>query len=141
MEKAPGVQLHKVWGEMHEYSRLKLIQHLTLLEKELSWIHFPAFDNLYFRQSIPREHSVLLDPNIDPSGAYCVVLAADILWLNDKVGDGFSKDNGPCTSKQIRFTGTPLTVILFRDLPPRIRRSSCSSKFPKNVRHRASETH
>lgn len=56
MEKASGVQLHKIWGDLSEFKRLKVIQNLTLLEKQLSSLQFPAFGSLYFRNFAPNHH-------------------------------------------------------------------------------------
>ena len=55
MEKAPGIQLFKVWANISAVDRLGLIKKLTQLEKQLASIHFPAYGSLYFR------HSILID--------------------------------------------------------------------------------
>lgn len=105
MEKASGVQLYKVWGDLDEPSRLKLIQNLTLLEHQLFSIRFPAYGNLYFRKSVPDVSCIPLRKDIDPSGSYCIGPVSDNSWL----GSNFTEkgqstcDLGPCefiTGKQ-----------------------------------------
>ncbi|KAL8798189.1 MAG: hypothetical protein Q9182_006881 [Xanthomendoza sp. 2 TL-2023] len=52
MEKAPGIQLFKVWDDLSPANRLQLIKSLTLLEQQFANVRFPAYGNLYFRHSI-----------------------------------------------------------------------------------------
>ncbi|SMR44111.1 unnamed protein product [Zymoseptoria tritici ST99CH_3D1] len=52
MEKAPGVQLVKVYDGMRNYDNLMLIKTLGALESELAAIRFPAHGSLYLRQSL-----------------------------------------------------------------------------------------
>lgn len=99
MEKASGVQLFKVWDDITEADRLKLIKGLTQLEKELAAIQFPANGNLYFRHSISkRSEQIPLYSSLDPTGSYCVGPACGPAWT-----DGISPvdvqrdiDAGPC---------------------------------------------
>ncbi len=82
VEKATGVQLFEVWGNMNELQRLRLIENITKIENQLSPIRFPAYGNLYFRHSIAEDSRILLDPCIDPSGSYCVGPACDVPWFD-----------------------------------------------------------
>jgi len=99
MEKAPGIQLFKVWDDITEADRLKLIKDLTQLEKQFAEIRFPAYGSLYFRHSIAKSRErILLDSSIDPAGLFCVGPACGPAWT-----DGISPadiepdiDAGPC---------------------------------------------
>lgn len=99
MEKAPGVQLFKVWDEITEADRLELIKNVTRLEHELANIRFPAYGSLYFRHSISKaSEQVSLDSSVDPKGLFCVGPACGPVWT-----DGASPadiqpdvDAGPC---------------------------------------------
>ncbi|KAI4281448.1 MAG: hypothetical protein L6R38_003686 [Xanthoria sp. 2 TBL-2021] len=83
MEKAPGVQLYTVWDDLSATDRIKLIKSLTQLEHQLATIQFPAYGNLYFRQSIPEPSKrVLLDSFLDPTGQFCVGPSCDPAWTN-----------------------------------------------------------
>lgn len=98
MEKAIGVQLYKVWGDLDESGRLKLIQNLTLLEHQLFSIRFPAYGNLYFRKSVPDASCIPLGEDIDPSGSYCIGPASDNPWLGYQSTKNKQSidDLGPC---------------------------------------------
>ncbi|KAM5490304.1 hypothetical protein MaudMau93_002502 [Microsporum audouinii] len=85
MEKAKGVQLHTVWGDLSQSGRLRVIESLVLMEKQLLSFQFPAYGNLYFRHSIPESSCVFLHKDIDSAGLYCVGPAADSAWSNDNV--------------------------------------------------------
>ncbi|KAL8754810.1 MAG: hypothetical protein Q9199_004081 [Rusavskia elegans] len=83
MEKAPGVQLFTVWDDLSATDRIKLIKSLTQLEHQLAAIQFPAYGNLYFRQSIPEPSKrVLLDSFLDPTAQFCVGPSCDPAWTN-----------------------------------------------------------
>ena len=99
MEKAPGIQLFKVWDDVTEADRLKLIKGLTQLEHQLAAIRFPAYGSLYFRHSISKaSERILLDSSVDPTGLFCIGPACGQAWT-----DGTSPadiqpdiDAGPC---------------------------------------------
>lgn len=77
MEKAPGIQLFKVWDDIKEFDRLKLIKSLTQLENQFAVTRFPAYGSLYFRHSISKaSERIFLDPSVDPTGSFCVGLHA-----------------------------------------------------------------
>jgi len=85
MEKAPGIQLFKVWVDIAEADRLNLIKSLTQLENQFSAIRFPAYGSLYFRQSISKaSERILLDPSVDPAGLFCVGPACGPAWTDGK---------------------------------------------------------
>ena len=99
MEKAPGIQLFKVWDDITQADRLKLIKSLTKLENQLSTIRFPAYGSLYFRHSISKaSEQISLDSSIDPTSSFCVGPSCGPAWT-----DGTSPadiqpeiDAGPC---------------------------------------------
>lgn len=97
MEKAPGIQLFKVWNEISAVDRLELIQNLTYLEEQLSSIHFPAYGNLYFRHSI-SSRSIPLDLSLDPASMYCIGPSCGSAWTDGTSPIDLSPniDAGPC---------------------------------------------
>lgn len=103
MEKAPGVQLYTVWDDLSATDRIKLIKSLTQLEHQLATIQFPAYGNLYFRQSIPEPSKrVLLDSFLDPTGQFCVGPSCDPAWTNGTTAADIDStlDLGPCAYLQ-----------------------------------------
>ncbi|KAI9669809.1 MAG: hypothetical protein M1817_004550, partial [Caeruleum heppii] len=83
MEKAPGVRLSEVWGNISKFDRLQLIDKLTKLESQLAALEFPAYGSLYHRKSIPRKaERILLDPSLDPGGEFCVGPACGPAWTD-----------------------------------------------------------
>ena len=99
MQKAPGIQLFKVWDDITEADRLNLIKGLTQLENQFAAVRFPAYGSLYFRHSISKaSERILLDSSVDPTGLFCVGPACGPAWT-----DGISPadiqpdiDAGPC---------------------------------------------
>ncbi|RAK95655.1 serine/threonine protein kinase [Aspergillus ibericus CBS 121593] len=58
MEKAGGRPLFRVWGEMNQLQQFSLIKSLVRLESQLAALEFPAYGNLYRRDSVtPQLHS------------------------------------------------------------------------------------
>ena len=99
MEKALGIQLFKVWGDITEADWLRLIKGLTQLESQFAAIRFPAYGSLYFRPSISKAtERILLDSSVDPTGLYCVGPACGPAWTDDtSLADiQFDVDAGPC---------------------------------------------
>ncbi|KAL8741925.1 MAG: hypothetical protein Q9190_005524 [Brigantiaea leucoxantha] len=83
MEKAPGIQLFKVWDDITEADRLSLIKGLTQLESQFAAIRFPAYGSLYFRHSISKaSERILLDSSVDPTGSFCVGPACGPAWTD-----------------------------------------------------------
>ncbi|GAB1200325.1 hypothetical protein APSETT444_009695 [Aspergillus pseudonomiae] len=68
MERVPGVQIFKKWDEMGESNRISLIKRLTQWERELSEIQFPAYGNLYYKNSLGDPETIPLESSIDPKG-------------------------------------------------------------------------
>ncbi|MCJ1284646.1 hypothetical protein MMC26_003981 [Xylographa opegraphella] len=83
MEKASGIQLFKVWDDIPEADRLKLIKGLTQLENKFTAIRFPAYGSLYFRHSISKaSERILLDSAVDPTGLFCIGPACGPAWTD-----------------------------------------------------------
>lgn len=99
MEKAPGVQLYKVWDEIQEYHRLRLIESLTKMERQLSAIQLPAYGALYLRDSISNTSKLVpLGSSVDPNHSYCIGPHCGPSWT-DRISHkdvGNDLDAGPC---------------------------------------------
>lgn len=99
MEKAPGVQLHTVYGDLQGYQRLQLVESLTKFERELASIRFPAYGSLYLRHSInDASKRVALDPAADPTASYCIGPQCGPSWTDGSSHDDLQADldAGPC---------------------------------------------
>lgn len=99
MEKAPGVQLFKVWNDITETDRLELIKRLTQLEHQLTDIRFLAYGSLYFRHSISKaSEQISLDSSEDPRGLFCVGPACGPAWTDGASPGDLQPDidAGPC---------------------------------------------
>jgi hypothetical protein len=99
MEKAPGIQLFKLWDTMGDYSRLLLIEQLTKLENEFASIQFPAYGSLYLSSSsIANSERTPLPSDIDPSNSYFVGPSCDRTWLVNSSTESSKGDfsTGPC---------------------------------------------
>lgn len=100
MEKAAGVQLFQIWGEVSQSDRLERVKRLTVLERQLMSIQFPAYGGLYLRSSCAScaasSTCKPLDRNFDPSGSYCVGRSSDTTYIPDNC-DG-KVDLGPYES-------------------------------------------
>lgn len=83
MEKAPGVQLFRVWDAMDVPEKMALIKQLTTLESQLSSIQFPAYGSLYLSDSssIPDDKRIFVPSNIDTSGMFFVGPSSDRSWM------------------------------------------------------------
>lgn len=113
MDKAPGVQLYKVWDQLPNRQQHQLIKNLTALERQLSSIRFPAYGNLYFRTSVPNESCISLDASIDPNGFYCVGRIANHVWYgNDHSTDAHPADVGPCKYPNLRLLRVHFLIVL-----------------------------
>lgn len=99
MEKAPGVQLFKVWDTISDRAKLTVVEKLTKLEKELASIQFPALGSLYLSEShTPGLKQAALPAIIDASGSYFVGPSCDRSWLLDRDADVIENElsSGPC---------------------------------------------
>jgi hypothetical protein len=118
MEKAPGVQLFKVWDAMNDSAKLTFIKQLTGLESQLASIEFPAFGSLYLSESshIPKDKRLILPSNTDTSGSYFVGPSCDRTWVVDHGAGTIEHDfsSGLCRNFPILITGEALTAYSSR---------------------------
>ena len=105
LEQPKGFQLLEYWTDtMNERQRLKLLENITKMEHQLASIRFPAYGNLFFRDSIAGKPHILLDPAIDPLGRYCIGPACDMEWYNsNNLDDVHAPDIGPCKCTSIHL--------------------------------------
>ncbi|EGP91121.1 uncharacterized protein MYCGRDRAFT_65675 [Zymoseptoria tritici IPO323] len=98
MEKAPGVQLFKVWGDMPDHDQFMLVKNLCILELELARLKFPAHGSLYLRQSLQSSGHVTvpLDASEDPEGRFCIGPTCGRLWHEE--GTSGVRKKGPWVS-------------------------------------------
>lgn len=109
MENSPGKQLNKVWGDMREKDRFKLIQNLVHLERQLAAIAFPGYGNLYFRHWTPR-NVPNSDPVIDVNDSYYIGPACSPLWSKSSS----SAQEGPEEEEDANPRG-PCEITIFND--------------------------
>jgi hypothetical protein len=101
MEKAPGIQLFKVWDEMTDQDKLSVVKHLTKLEGETTELRFPASGSLYLRESMAKDDAfIALDQDMDPSGQFCIGPSCERGWYAEgRLKSSFSHlSRGPCES-------------------------------------------
>ncbi|KAL2841256.1 kinase-like domain-containing protein [Aspergillus pseudoustus] len=95
MQKAEGIQLVDVWGDMNQLQQFKLIQNLVRLEGELASLKFPAYGNLYFRHS---PHLVGSDDDVIPfdyDDEYWIGPAYNAAWFPQP---GKTHHTAPCAN-------------------------------------------
>ncbi|RYO15711.1 hypothetical protein AA0111_g11632 [Alternaria arborescens] len=81
MEKAPGVQLYKVWGDMNDWQQLRVVTQFTEFEGQMAKIRLPANGSLYLTKSMAESDTyVALDREMDPSGDYCIGPSCERGW-------------------------------------------------------------
>ena len=119
MEKAPGIQLFKIWDDITEIDRLNLIKGLTQIEKQFADIKFPAYGCLYFRHSIPTaSERVDLESSVDPAGLFCIGPECGPAWTNGSTSADIepNMNAGPCRSFY-RFVRSALIMNYDRAYP------------------------
>lgn len=96
MEKAAGILLFKIWGEISLSDKLELVKRLTAFERELCSLQLPAYGSLYLRSfggGLPNFKPLGIEA--DPSQSYCVGRSADRVYAPEDV-EGLNIDLGPC---------------------------------------------
>lgn len=85
MKRAADVFVFKLWNEMSQLNKLKLIKQLIKFKRELFSIQLLIYDSLYFRDFCENlSRCLLLDWNIDFSKSYCMSRSDDRSYkLND----------------------------------------------------------
>ncbi|EGD94286.1 serine/threonine protein kinase [Trichophyton tonsurans CBS 112818] len=95
MEKAAGILLFKIWGEISLSDKLELVKRLTAFERELCSLQLPAYGSLYLRSfggGLPNFKPLGIEA--DPSQSYCVGRSADRVYAPEDV-EGLNIDLGP----------------------------------------------
>ncbi|KDB21349.1 hypothetical protein H109_06715 [Trichophyton interdigitale MR816] len=95
MEKAAGIPLFKIWGEISLSDKLELVKRLTAFERELCSLQLPAYGSLYLRSfggGLPNFKPLGIEA--DPSQSYCVGRSADRVYAPEDV-EGLNIDLGP----------------------------------------------
>jgi hypothetical protein len=108
MEHAVGTPLFRIWDDMDQVKRLKLIENIAQLEKQFSDLKFPAYGYLYFRSSVfAKSRSIPLDPALDPEQVYCVGPTGDRTWATSAPNELYPKlDLGPCKKANCEYEGS-----------------------------------
>jgi len=104
MEHAIGVQLHDYWDNMSSYDHLKLIQHASLMIKQMAAVDFPGYGSLYFADA-PIHHT----QKIAFGDGFCIGPHCGTLYSNSAPGETslYGKNNadrGPCKGKMTAVT-------------------------------------
>lgn len=102
MEKIRGVPLFETWESMGTLDRYKIIDQVVQMEQELANVSFPAYGNLFLRDSLPATYQQYpLSPELDPEGLFCIGPSCSRKWWHDFPVDRSqpsSIDVGPCES-------------------------------------------
>jgi hypothetical protein len=108
LEKAPGRQLFRVWGDMNPLERYALIQHRVRLESQLAALTFPCSGALYKRDFAQGRTKTLgnntrflpLHTSLDPLSQFCIGPAFNKTWLDScaRVTAEVEALTGPCTT-------------------------------------------
>lgn len=100
MEKISGVALSEARETMNTLERYKIIDQVVQIEKELANITFPAYGNLFLRDSLPAAiRQYALSPELDPEGLFCIGPSCKRTWWHINLVDASksaSMDLGPC---------------------------------------------
>ena len=90
MEKAPGIEVSKVWPELSEKHRLRLIDEITRIEKVALEHPLPGYGSIFFRSDVGSkmafvaiDETFVLGPSLDRS-----------FWSDER--DAMDIVRGPC---------------------------------------------
>ena len=90
MEKAPGIEVFKVWPDLSEEHRLHLINEIVKLEKGALENPLPGYGSIFFRSDVePKMAHTVVDETfvIGPS-------LEETFWRNER--EIMDIDRGPC---------------------------------------------
>lgn len=123
MEKAPGVQLYKVWSEIAGDARASIIGQIVKFENELAAIQFPACGHLYPRNYANETIEVIpLDTKLDQTTEYCIGPSCDRMFLPlpGMTASDYDGTRGPCKYFTLsRITNTRMATEV-ADRPTRV---------------------
>jgi hypothetical protein len=96
MEHAPGVNLHHRWETMNSEQRMRVVQSLGLMCKQMASLQFPAYGSLYFSgRGVPNsdEFPVSDEYSIGPhcGNRYWQTTPGDNRWYDRR-----PPNRGPC---------------------------------------------
>lgn len=100
MEKAPGIQLSELWGEMHSQKKYGIIKQLVGFEKALTTAKLPAYGSLYYSDDLPKHISAIALPVMDVNGStksFSIGPTNNRKYFDDGRGT-LELDRGPCKS-------------------------------------------
>lgn len=93
MEKAPGIEIFRIWPDLDHLQKIKLVRELVKIEGKLAAATFPAHGSLYFRdfaeaEGLPLVHEAVNDdfvvgPSVSPT-----------FWDDER--ERMDVDRGPC---------------------------------------------
>lgn len=96
MEKVTGVPLFEKWNGMTQSDRIKVVDQIAEMEKQLDGLEFPAYGSLFLREDVPGGlKSYPLPPKLDPEGLFCVGPDCSRIWRNEDLSK-VKVDTGPC---------------------------------------------
>lgn len=88
MEKAPGIELGRVWDDLKAREKLAIVKQVASITCNLARFQFPCYGALYRRQDISFESQVIDDD-------FAVGPTVGRAWLDDRRGD-VDVPRGPC---------------------------------------------
>jgi hypothetical protein len=63
MEKAPGIEVSKVWPRLSEKHRLRLVDEIVRIEKATLVHPLPSYGSIFFRSDVPLSSLTRLPPS------------------------------------------------------------------------------
>jgi hypothetical protein len=100
MEKAPGIEVSKVWPQLSEKHKLRLIDEIVRIEKAALEYPLPSYGSIFFHSDLkPEVTSVLVDET------FTIGPSLDISFWSDG-RETMDIDRGPCGR-------TPISVFFF----------------------------
>lgn len=98
MEKAPGIQLSKVWEGMHSRDKYIIVKQLVGFDKLFTQVKFPAYGSLYYSHDLPMPTPSVALPAMDVAGCqkFFVVGPTNNRKYFDDGRGALEFDRGPC---------------------------------------------
>ncbi|KAF2426322.1 hypothetical protein EJ08DRAFT_671908 [Tothia fuscella] len=93
MEKCPGIELGRVWGDLPGKKRMEVVKQLASFTARLSKASFPAYGSLYYSKDICDVHGIPVDDT------FTVGPTTSRSWLDDKRAE-VDIDRGPWKSAE-----------------------------------------
>jgi serine/threonine protein kinase len=90
MEKAPGIELGRIWGGMKPRDKLAIVKQLATITAKLSAARFSHYGSIYYHRDISGDSGI----NIDDTFAIGPTVGRS--WFDDRRGE-IDVNRGPCT--------------------------------------------